>query len=245
MTPAPAYILCATPRTGSTLLCAHLHASGVAGHPQSLFRREDMQDYAAEWRITGPGGRYGFADFLNAAITEGRGGTSTFGLRLMWETLAELIVHLGGAAEPRQADLLQEAFGPLRYVYLWRRDLVAQAISRHKAEVSGIWHIGIEESTNPATPQYDYNRIDHHVRAADASNQSWKNWFTVNRIAPLSLCYEDLSVNPDAAARCVLNFLGLPSSTGRPNLPPNRKMADAESAAWQVRYLSERKSRGD
>ena len=70
MTPTQAYILCATPRSGSTLLCAHLRASGVAGHPQSLFRREDLQEYADYWRITGPDGRYAFKDYLAAAMVE-------------------------------------------------------------------------------------------------------------------------------------------------------------------------------
>jgi LPS sulfotransferase NodH len=68
MTTTQAYILCATPRSGSTLLCAHLRASGVAGHPQSLFRREDLQEYADYWRITGADGHYAFKDYLAAAI---------------------------------------------------------------------------------------------------------------------------------------------------------------------------------
>lgn len=245
MTAAKAYILCATPRSGSTLLCAHLRATGVAGHPQSLFRREDLQEYAEYWGIAGPDGRYDFKDYLAAAITEGRGGTATFALRLMWETLAELIGHLGGAPDPEQAALLQDTFGPLHYIYLRRGDLIGQAISRHKAEVSGIWHVGIEESEHPATPSYDYDRILTHVREAEAANRHWQDWFAANGITPFCITYEDLSQDPAAITRAALAFLNLPLPATNIITVPNRKMADAESAAWAARFEAERRGRGD
>jgi LPS sulfotransferase NodH len=245
MTPTQAYILCATPRSGSTLLCAHLRASGVAGHPQSLFRREDLQEYADYWRITGPDGRYAFKDYLAAALIEGRGQTDTFALRLMWETLGELIGYLGGAALDGQADLLRRTFGPLRYIYLRRDDLIGQAISRHKAEVSGIWHVGIEESDHPATPHYDYDRILTHVREAEAANRHWQDWFAANGVTPFRITYEDLSQDPSAITREALAFLNLPAPPTDRVTVPNRKMADAESAAWAARFDAERRARGD
>lgn len=39
------YILCATPRTGSTYLCSLLKSSGVAGVPESYRRRRDRGYY--------------------------------------------------------------------------------------------------------------------------------------------------------------------------------------------------------
>jgi LPS sulfotransferase NodH len=243
MTTTQAYILCATPRSGSTLLCAHLRASGVAGHPQSLFRREDLQEYADYWRITGADGHYAFKDYLAAAIAAGRGQTDTFALRLMWETLGEIVGYLGGAALGAQADLLRRTFGSLRYIYLRRDDLIGQAISRHKAEVSGIWHIGIEESDHPSTPHYDYDRIASHLRDLQAANQHWQNWFAANAITPLTVTYEALSQDPAGVTHEVLLALGLHSNHAL--TAPNRKMADAESAAWAIRFRAEQQVRGD
>src|SRR5580700_5559501 len=37
MTPMLSYLVCATPRSGSTLLCHALDETGVAGHPQEYF----------------------------------------------------------------------------------------------------------------------------------------------------------------------------------------------------------------
>ncbi|HEX7161024.1 MAG TPA: Stf0 family sulfotransferase [Trebonia sp.] len=62
MRPAPApdpertgsYLICATPRTGSSLLCGLLDSTGVAGHPESWFRRQDEREFAAGWGIADP-----------------------------------------------------------------------------------------------------------------------------------------------------------------------------------------------
>ena len=44
-------LICATPRTGSTLLCGLLASTKVAGHPESYFREPDEQLWAARWGI--------------------------------------------------------------------------------------------------------------------------------------------------------------------------------------------------
>ena len=44
-------LICATPRTGSTLLCGLLASTKVAGQPESYFREPDEQLWAARWGI--------------------------------------------------------------------------------------------------------------------------------------------------------------------------------------------------
>ncbi|MGH3680948.1 MAG: Stf0 family sulfotransferase [Natronosporangium sp.] len=41
MPTADAYLICATSRTGSTLLCGLLRSTGVAGRPESYVRQPD------------------------------------------------------------------------------------------------------------------------------------------------------------------------------------------------------------
>ena len=50
--PALSYLICATPRSGSTLLCAALDDTGIAGHPEEHFevlletgQRRQPRDY--------------------------------------------------------------------------------------------------------------------------------------------------------------------------------------------------------
>ena len=44
-----AYIICGTPRTGSTLLCGLLASTKAAGNPDSFFRREIIGWWAEQW----------------------------------------------------------------------------------------------------------------------------------------------------------------------------------------------------
>jgi LPS sulfotransferase NodH len=84
-TPPTAYVMCGTPRTGSTLLCALLASTGVAGRPQSYFRQADVDTYATTWRIPRvPDGRFTFADYLRGALIAGRSANGVFAARMMW-----------------------------------------------------------------------------------------------------------------------------------------------------------------
>ena len=231
------YILCATPRSGSTLLCSLLRSSGVAGQPESWFRRQDRADWARDWGILRGDGGFDWDVYLKAALAAGTGANGVCGLRLMWNMLGELVADLGGAEVADQAALLARMFGPLRFIHLGRRDLVAQAVSRHRAEASGIWHLGIEEAEHPAAPSYDFARIDGYLREAEADNARWEGWFAANRIAPLRVGYEDLAADPVASAEGVLAYLGL--AAAGPLHSPVRKMADGVSAAWCLRFRAE------
>ena len=46
-----AYIICATPRSGSTLLCDMLAGSGVAGNPNSYYRPPSIAHFAAQMGV--------------------------------------------------------------------------------------------------------------------------------------------------------------------------------------------------
>lgn len=59
-----AYLVCGTPRTGSTLLCGLLAATGVAGKPESYFRLHDVGSYAEAWGVqAGPDGTLDYGEY--------------------------------------------------------------------------------------------------------------------------------------------------------------------------------------
>ena len=91
------YIIAATPRSGSILLCDLLSTTGVAGEPQSYYRREDIEDYARAWNLSSTdaiGGEAFERAYLEAVRRAGAGKTGVFGLRLMWVSVAELSARL-------------------------------------------------------------------------------------------------------------------------------------------------------
>lgn len=241
-----AYILCATPRSGSTLLCDLLRDAG-AGRPASFFRAESVPDYTRCFGLgpaPGPGVDRAYLDHV---LEAGDGGTGVFGLRLMWESLAGLC-HGLRRLFPRvagEAALLAAAFGAPGYVHLSRADKAAQAVSRLRAMQSGLWHRhadGAErERLAPTAPSgYDASRLAALAAEAAAHDAAWTAWFSREGIAPTTLTYEGLAEDPSGTLATLLRALDLDPGVAATLQPRTRRLADAESAAWLRRFRAER-----
>src|SRR3569623_650210 len=116
------YIICATPRSGTTLLCDLLRQPGVAGTPNSFYRRESLDEFITDWGMT-PGTDLEFERrFLAAAIKTGTGDTGTFGMRVMWPSMPHLLEQLGRLFPGQHTDIgrLNAAFGTPVYIHIQR-----------------------------------------------------------------------------------------------------------------------------
>ena len=250
--PAQAYIICATPRSGSTLLCDLLTETGVAGRPNSFFRRESIPWYvdhfklsAADWSDESAYDR----SYLAAILGEGAGGTPVFGMRLMWESLADLSTRLGTIypSLPSDSARFQSAFRPAVYLHLSREDKVAQAISRLRAEQSGLWHVHADGTERERlTPEqalvYDSRAISEFVTEAEEHDASWMRWFAREGIQPMQITYEALSAEPRSVLASILSTLGLDPAFAESVEPKTAKLASDTSHEWAARF---RKERGD
>ena len=237
------YIICGTPRTGSTLLCNLLTSTKTAGNPDSFFGRKSMSDWAAEWRLPARD-LMSEKDFniayLHAAIAAGKGGTGIFGLRLMRENLDELseIIDQIFTDLPSDRARLEKAFGRMLYIHLSREDKLAQAISLVKAEQTGLWHVApdgteIERLAPPQEPHYDFARIHRQVLELEGYDTAWNSWFEAQGIEPLRIGYESLSANPAAALNGICEVLGVQPPSVSPGVA---KLADETNLEWARRY---------
>jgi trehalose 2-sulfotransferase len=190
MAPAPppsrCYLICATPRSGSTLLCEVLEATGVAGVPEEYFealrhsgRPRRPQEYfiGAQDRtilrhlgehasVDGRPGRsplwdrHDYEPFLRWAIEQGTTPNGVFGAKLMWGYFGDFVSLLREIPVYREVplkDLLPGVFPNLRYVRVVRANKVRQAVSLWKAVQTATWRT--EDSEGEA-------RVDE----ADTSN---------------------------------------------------------------------------
>jgi len=235
------YLICATPRSGSTLLCGLLDSSGVAGHPASYFNRKTLDDYADDWRIARP--RDGRIDeaFVRAARTAGGTPNGVFGGRLMAETLPELTSGLAATAPTPTAadlDLLTAQLGRLRFVHLRRRDIVAQAVSWAKSLQTHFWHPGEAVAPGGQDPHYDEELIGRLVTTIERSEADWTSWFASHNIVPCEVTYEELAADPLRTARKVLDHLGLNVLPDRHLVVGHRRQADHLNADWITRFTS-------
>ncbi len=246
------YIICATPRSGSTLLCDLLADTGVAGRPDSFFRRQSIPWWARHFNmsVANWGGEHEFdQSYLAAVQQQGSGGTQVFGMRLMWESVGDLSNRLGSLYPglPSDSARFRSAFGSPSYVHLSREDKVAQAVSRLRAEQTGLWHIAADgterERLKPGqAPIYDAQRLLEQVAELEVHDAAWVRWFARQRIQPVRVTYEALTTNPQAALATVLSALGLDPITAGTVEPRTAKLADGESREWATRFRMEPRS---
>ncbi|MBU1174059.1 MAG: Stf0 sulfotransferase family protein [Alphaproteobacteria bacterium] len=247
MKPVSAVILCATPRSGSTLLCDLLTATGACGVVQSYFRRLSIDNWIGRFGLTVPRGNPDFETlYFAAALRAGTDASGTFGLRLMRDNVAELMDWLDRLFPGQAGDLgrIETAFGPPRFIALRRRDSVAQAVSRLKAEQTGLWHRhadGSDRERNAAeeVSTYDAEGLAGFIAEAEAGERQWRDWFDEMGVTPARIDYEDLSEDPKATLARLLAALGRDPGPARMAAPATARLADAESAAWAARYRLE------
>ncbi len=242
------YIICGTPRTGSTLLCGLLKAAG-AGDPHSFYRREDIAEWAQEWGVPAPGTVDDLAfqrAYLDAAIRAGRGGTPVFGMRLMRENLGEVSAILDRLHPglPDDRARLERAFGRLAFLHLSREDKLAQAVSLVKARQTGLWHVApdgteLERVAPPREPEYDFGMIAQEVDALETYDAAWNTWFAAEGITPLRIGYESLSADPAATLIRICDTIGIAAPDAVAVKPGVAKLADATSIDWMRRYRTD------
>lgn len=244
------YLLCASPRSGSTLLCDLLTRSGVAGAPASYFRPESIPVYADDWGSDG--GRAGWGNsYLEAVRVHGTGDTARFGMRIMWTDMPPFLQRLadvepGGGID---RERLHSALGVERFVHLSRHDKVAQAVSLVIATQTGLWHRHadgtVREGHEPARrPRYDFDLITDALAMLVGEERGWLRWFSTQSIVPFSLTYEALSSDPSGSTRAVLDHVG----ANRDDLPDviataTAKVGTPVNTEWAKRFESERRAR--
>jgi hypothetical protein len=96
----------------------------------------------------------------------------------------------------------------IRFIHVWRRNVVEQAISQIFADATGIWSIpaGMKpEIASRTIPIYD---LFFHIRRISGATAMLREYFKDKTY--LELCYEDMTTDWPATLRKVQEFLELP-----------------------------------
>jgi LPS sulfotransferase NodH len=236
MRPEISYIICTTPRSGSVLLCDALASTGIAGYPEEYFYEASEPEWAARWGVAN--GSY--AEYVDAALQHGSTRNGVFGAKMMWSLLDRFVSEMrsipqySGFTVP---NMLRVIFPNLHYIWLTRRDKVAQAVSHWRAIQTGRWHVSAGGAPVPADePRYSFEAIDHLVREAESHDRSWQHYFAAHGVRPCKVVYEEFVVPHDATVRDILAFLSIPNSGVSIAKARTAKQADSLSAEWVQRY---------
>lgn len=194
----PKYVIAMTARTGSTALCRYIAATGRLGDP-----REFLNPTGFMAKLVKNAGVATIGELLAIARSRTTDGNGCFGLTTNFWSLYPFIA----------GDLFHGVFGKSAFVYLRRRDLLAQAISLYIAQTSRQWHrfadgriIGESEARPVA---FDYDAIAAQVKILAHEDANWRSLFAATGIEPLQLDYEDFADAMPAAVRRIAAHLGV------------------------------------
>ena len=246
-----AYLVCATQRSGSTLLCEALKTTGVAGCPEEFFEARPTTgippaplDYLAgigDPYVTGlladappppapPYSALGGLDWeahLARSLRDGSTPNGVFGAKVMWNQLAD-IAELSGRHDDPLAVL-----APTHWVWVRRRDVLRQAVSLWRALQTQAWR---EAGAPQPTAVYSRAAIAHLTALLADQDAAWGAFFADRGLRPLELVYEDYARDVHGAVARVLEHLGLPQPTAVEADPPLRRQSDGISDEWAEAY---------
>lgn len=190
MRPERSYLVCATPRSGSTLVCQALARTGIAGRPEEYFEalRQSGRPRRPEEYFTGVTdtsildhlserghgedpprrsplwSRTAYDRYLDWVFAAGTTDNGVFGAKLMWGYFGDFTSLLRNIADYRDlplADLLPAVFPDLRFVRVVRGNKVRQAVSLWKAVQTAAWSEAQAGATKPEAPPYKSYLEEH------------------------------------------------------------------------------------
>ena len=221
--PAP-YLVCTTPRTGSTLLCLLLARTAVAGmQPAPVFGWEPLLDL----RI-GPGAGARCEDpsaYLARVLSHTATPNGVRGFKVMWGQAADLGQDLPPVLPP-----------DTRYVWLVRADRLRQAVSWSRAIQTQCWDSPAQREF-AGFEVFDPRHIRSLLAEVDRQTAEWEALFKRHGIDPLRIRYEELVGDPQAVARKVLDYLNIcaPDSHSA-TADVFERQADEVTDAWARRF---------
>lgn len=169
------YLVCATPRSGSTLLCEALTLTGVAGRPVEYFeamydtgvprrptdyfeglRAIPAADFLAD-QLPAEGGEARealgraatYRDYLAWVFEAGTTPNGVWGAKLMWGHVDHFVAYLRDLREHAGtpvARMFEQVFPSLSYVRVFRRDRLRQAVSLWRALQTATWRVNRERA---------------------------------------------------------------------------------------------------
>lgn len=243
--PARPYVVCATPRCGSNLLCWGLTSTGLVGSCLEYFNPKHRAVLERRWGRDGSLASYARAIYGRRTTEAGY-----VGVKLHWDQVYRLRGETLGTAplEPEfgvSSDFLERLLPGARYVRVLRQDVNRQAVSYWLAHVTGTWVEldGRAPRLPHRPPAYSFEGIERCRRLLENGELHWDRFLRANGIEPLVVVYERLAEEWEGTIRAVVRHLRPEAEVPECGPPGIRRQSDDLTEEMLERFARDRAER--
>lgn len=218
--PAKVLIIASTPRCGSHMLGHALHRTGCFGFPLEYTQPSNL----AEWRRR----LAGCDDVLTEIQRRRTSPNGVFGIKIHYS-------HVSGYGGFQH---VMRRFPDAYYMFLFRRDVLKQAVSLSIAQQTGVWISG--QAPSGTTVEYDFDRINKCMRRVLLENAGWRYLFAAHGCRTMELEFDEVRDDIGAAVTRIGSFMDVSVDAEQiPADPVTKKQGVDINKAWAERFLKD------
>lgn len=187
------YCIFMVPRSGSTLLTELLASTRKLGFPGESFVPDVVRTFSLAFSDV-------FSSYDEFLVSRHRSENGVYGIEIESERFVQ---------EPEFFSDVKD----WRHVYIWREDVLAQAISYQISIDTGVWH---NFSGSPQDEKFRYisrGTLIEKVNFLLGVEKFFLNFFNEHNISPYKLSYEALVADPAGHARRIAEHIGIDTSS--------------------------------
>lgn len=239
--PTKTYLVCATERSGSTLLAEGLNSTGLAGTVEEYFEPRKTFQWVERRQLRPTS----FVDYAESLMRKTQTPNGVFRSKIFWHQLPEyfepIFVQSADYVDLSMRQRLDKLFLQPKYVWLSRRDKLAQAISEVMAIETNVWLVNAhpdwykERVTH--VPTFNFVTIRNFVERFKLYDACWEQFFASHEIAPFRVIYEEFEQDYEGTLLRLLDYLEIERPADLIIPPPAiAKQRTELNAQWAEQY---------
>ena len=234
-------IICATPRSGSWMLSKSVESCAAVGTVHEWFVPFMMADRRHFYGLPPD---TGYIATARALIVEEGGKTGIFFVKIMWQTLLEVLEQLRkefqGEGPLSDGQLLRRFFPNPTFVLVSRQEKVKQAVSYFKATQTDLWCQDRPGAARDLSHlMFDYHGIDRLLRYVTETEDSWRRFLAEQELPHLEIVHEKLVRDYPAVMTDLLDRLQIPYDRAALSTMPTQSQTDSINREWHDRFTRE------
>lgn len=214
------YVICSSPRSGSTLLAQMLYDTKLAGDPLEYINPMYIMEYNKRFA----GSSYEIYSIINNIKKIRTSPNGYFGIKLHFSQFYEILNN------NNECESIKFLSSLGKIIFIRRKNKLSQGISLYRSEASDIWS-SIDENYRDDLNDlrqkiiFDRLKIFNSINRAVWQDSSWNDILNKYKFDYYEVYYEDLCEDWVTVSQGVLRYLGLNVDRALIPAPALRKLA--------------------